>query len=488
VFVASGAPADWGGNIVKRFGSLAALLAVVLAAGACGRSGSGPSATPTTGAGSPTTAATSAGPGDFGTLKNVCGPGSPSGSPAQGVTPDSINVATSADPGFTGRLGLDQELFDAAEVFTKWCNDAGGINGRKIKLDEEDAKLFNFDAVIKKVCGTAFFFVGSGNVFDNNPGQKDRLQCLLPQVPAYVVTSEARDADLSVQPVPNRTDTIGVASMRYVEQQFPDATKAVVTMTGNVPATILVDQQEREAAQQLGWTLKGTTLQYPALGEQTWVPNAQQIKSAGAKGLIYTGEPQNLGLLEKALQQIDYKLDFILVAANHYDPGLFKAGGSAIRNTFIQIGFVPFFDAAKNPATQQYLDLFKKYKPSGKSTAVLGPQAFSAWLLWALAADKCGNDLTRKCVYDNLATVGGKDWTGGGLHAPQNVQDQTAGTCGIILEASSGLPHDGFDYAQGFKANSGLYQCSADNVLTLHGNYGKGETLADVGKTISDLK
>ena len=88
-------------------------------------------------------------------------------------------------------------------------------------------------------------------------------------------------------------------------------------------------------------------------------------------------------LLEKALQQIGYKLDFILVAANHYDPGLMKAGGSAINNTYIQIGFVPFFDAAKNPATQQYLDLFAKYKPKGKSHAVLGPQAFSAWLLFA---------------------------------------------------------------------------------------------------------
>jgi hypothetical protein len=473
---------------VKRFGLVAALLAVVLMGAACSRSSS--TASPTTSPAGETTTAAAAGPGpgDFGTLKKVCGPGHQTTSPDQGVTADSIDVATSADPGFTGRLGLDQELFDAGEVFTKWCNAAGGINGRKIKLDEQDAKLTNFDAVIKTICPTAFFFVGNGNVFDNNPGEKDRLSCLLPQIPAYVVSAEARDADLSVQPVPNRTDSIGALSMLYVQKQFPDAVKAVVTMTGAVEATLLVDRQEREAATQLGWTLKGATLQYPALGEQSWVPNAQQIADAHATGLIYTGEPQNAALLEKALQQIGYldKLSFILVAANHYDPGLMSAG--AIKNTYIQIGFVPFFDAAKNSATQQYLDLFAQYKPKGKSHAVLGPQAFSAWLLFAVAADKCGADLTRKCVYDNLATVGGNDWTGGGLHAPQNVKDQKAGDCGIVLKAETGAANGGFDYAPGFKPNSGFYNCDPSSVLALKGDYGKGETLADVGKTLSDLK
>jgi ABC-type branched-subunit amino acid transport system substrate-binding protein len=472
---------------VKRFGLVAALLAVVLMAAACGRSSSSATTTTTKGTTATTTPA-GPGPGDFGTLKDVCGPGTQTTSPDQGVTPDSIDVATSADPGFTGRLGLDQELFDASEVFRDWCNAAGGINGRKIVLDEEDAKLFNFDAVIKKICPTAFFFVGNGNVFDNDPGQKDRLACLLPQIPAYVVSSNARDADLSIQPLPNRTDTIGVLSMQYVQKQFPAAVKSVVTMTGNTPATILVDAQLREAAKQLGWTLDGTTLQYPALGEQSWVPNAQQIKDSGAKGLIWTGEPQDLGLLEKALQQIGYKLDFILAAANHYDAGLISSGDGAIANTFIQIGFAPFFDASQNPATQQYLNLFAQYKPSGKSHAVLGPQGFSAWLLFAKAASECGADLTRVCVYDNATKVGGTDWTGGGLHAPQDVQDQKASDCGIVLEAGSTLPNNGFEIAPGFTANNGFYDCDPASVLTLHGNYGAGDTLAEVGKSLSDLK
>ena len=35
------------------------------------------------------------------------------------MTDDSIQVGTISDPGFTGRPGLNQELFDASEVFAK---------------------------------------------------------------------------------------------------------------------------------------------------------------------------------------------------------------------------------------------------------------------------------------------------------------------------------------------------------------------------------
>ena len=470
---------------MKRFGPAAALLAVVLFASACGRSstGSTPATTPGT-SGTPVAAGPAA--GDFGTMKDVCGPGDPKPTKAadQGVTATDINIATSSDPGFTGRRGLNQELFDAGEVFTKWCNDAGGINGRKIVLHEYDAALLNMDAQIKKACAADFFLVGNGNVFDDKAPQRDRLSCLLPQIPTYMVSIEGRDSDLTVQPVPNRSTQIAVGPLNYVQKQFPDAVKSVVTLTGNVSSTELVDAQETEAAKALGWNVKAN-LQYSALGEPTWVPVAQKIKDQGAKGLIYTGEPQNLALLTKALQQINYPLDFILAAANHYDQNLITSGGSSIHNVYMVIGFVPYEDASKNPATQQYLNLFAKYKPNGKSHAALGMQTWSAWLLFAQAAKKCGDDLTRKCVYDNALNT--TDWTGGGLNAPQNVKDQTAGDCGIILEASP----DGFAPPKGFTANSGFFNCDPKNVLTLHGDYskyGKGVTLADVGKTLNDLK
>src|SRR6185295_1135346 len=256
-------------------------------------------------------------------------------------------------------------------------------------------------------------------------------------------------------------------------QKFPDATKSVVAMTGNISATLLVDAQATEAAKDLGWTVKAN-IKYNPLGETTWLPFAQQIKDKGAKGLIYTGEPQNYALLAKALQQINYKLDFSIVAANHYDQNLIKDGGAAIHNVYMVVGFVPYEDASKNPPTQQYLDLFEKYLPKGKSHAALGLQTFSAWLLFAKAAKACGDNLTRKCVYDNALKV--TDWTGGGLNAPQKVSTQAASDCGILLEATP----NGFVEPSGWKPNSGFFNCDPKNVMTLNGDYsqyGKGAKL-----------
>jgi ABC-type branched-subunit amino acid transport system substrate-binding protein len=465
---------------VRRFRAIALFVALVTVLAACGRSSD---ETESGGGGGESTTTAPAAPaaGDFGDLEGVCGPGDGAGATAQGVTDTEINVATSSDPGFPGRAGLNQELFDAAEVFAKWCNEAGGINGRQIVLHEYDAAITNFKAQVVKACQTDFFLVGNGNVLDDS-GQADRLTCMLPQIPSYVVSPEARDADLSVQPVPNRTDAQPALDLRYIAEQYPDSIDAVATLTAKeLASTAVVEEQYVEAAESIGWDIvyRGN---YAALGEPSWTPIAQSLKDNGAKGLIYTGEPQNLGLLMQALQNIGYELDFVVGSANHYDQALVEQAGSALKNTFIRVAIVPFEQADDNPATAQYLELFEKYKPSGKSHAALGPQAFSAWLLFAKAVKECGNEVTRKCVYDNALDT--TNWTGGGLHAPQDVKNQKPGICGIMIEATA----DGFTTARGFEPNEGLLACDEENVITLTGDYGEGATLESVGKSLDDLE
>src|SRR5215213_7368826 len=137
-----------------RTRAVAMLLCLGLIASACSRSDSddgGSSDASTT-----TTAAKTAS-ADFGTLKEVCGPGTPKGSTDQGVSADTIQVGTFSDAGFSGRPGLNQELFDSAEVFTEWCNDLGGINGRKISLNERDTALTNVQARTVEACAQDFF-------------------------------------------------------------------------------------------------------------------------------------------------------------------------------------------------------------------------------------------------------------------------------------------------------------------------------------------
>lgn len=473
-----------GGVRLRLSKLLATVVVLTLVAGACTRSNNeGKTGVPSTeqaSGGSGTGENTVAGAGNFGDLKGVCGPGDATGATDQGVTDKSIQVGTISDPGFAGRPGLNQELFDATKVFVDWCNAAGGINGRKIKSVERDAKLTEYQQRVTESCQSDFMLVGGGGVLDDS-GQDTRLKCMLPDIPAYQVTSKARGSDLSVAPLPVALGELDVSPMRYVAKGYPGSTDRVGFLTGNLGSLILVDQQAQDAAGQLGWK-SVYKAQYNVTGESSWTPFAQAMASAKVRGFVYTGEPENLAKLLQAMKDISYQPDWVIASTNMIDKSFIDVGGDAIRHVYVSTAVVPPFMADKNPATQQYLDLFKKYLPKGKSQALLGYNSFSAWLLFATAAKKCGSDVTRKCVFDAAKSI--TAWTGGGLHAESNPGEGTGPRCSIVLE---GTPK-GFVVPDDFKPNKGLFQCSDDNVIELKGNYGKPATLASVGKSMDDLK
>ncbi len=425
----------------------------------------------------------SSAPGSFGDLEEVCGPapdGEQNGDSAQGVSADSITVGTISDPGFVGRQGLNQELFDASQVFTQWCNEAGGINGRQIELVERDAKLTEYKQRITESCQEDFMLVGGGGVFDDT-GQEERLGCLLPEIPAYQVSSAARGADLAVPPLPNSLDELAVGAFRYIAETKPDSIDDVGFLTGNVPSTVTVDAQNQEAVEALGFTVTYEA-QYNSVGEASWTPFAQAMQSEGVKGLVYTGEPENFAKLLQAFSDIGYELDWAVVGGNALDQTFIDVGGAAVKNVFILSAVVPPFMADQNPATQQYLDLFEQYVPDGKSEALLGYNSFSAWLLFATAAKACGAELTRRCVFDEASAV--TDWSGGGLHAPSSPGSKEAPRCGIVVEATP----EGFVVPDDFETTDGLFRCDEEGVVALEGDYGQGVTLEDVGKSLDELE
>ncbi len=461
------------------------LASLSLLAGACTRSddavetGGSPGTEPS-GGGSTTAPEGGSGAGDFGDLEAVCGPGDAAGATAQGVTDDSIQVGTISDPGFVGRAGLNQELFDAAEVFAAWCNEAGGINGRTLEVVERDAKLTEYKQRITEACQDDFMLVGGGGVFDDT-GQDERLGCVLPEIPGYQVSAKARGSELAAPPLPSALDETPVAVFQYLEERYPDSVEDVGFITGNVASTVLVDKQNQEAVKSLGWKVTYQS-QYNSGGESSWTPFAQALQNEGAKGLVYTGEPENMSKLLQAIDDIDYELDWAVVGANHLDAKFIDLGGSAVHDVFMYSAVVPFFQADENPATKQYEELFAQYLPDGKSDALLGINAFSAFLLFATAVKSCGSDVTRTCVFE--AAQGTTAWTGGGLHAETDPSSGQASRCGIVVEATA----EGFEVPDDFERNEGLFRCADDSIVALEGDYGEGATLESVGKSMDDLE
>ncbi|MEZ5373403.1 MAG: ABC transporter substrate-binding protein [Microthrixaceae bacterium] len=418
--------------------------------------------------------------GDFGDLKGVCGPGDASGATTQGVTDDAIQVGTISDSGFAGRPGLNQELFDASHVFVDWCNAAGGINGRELKVVERDAKLTEYKQRITEACAEDFMLVGGGGVFDDT-GQAERIGCMLPEIPAFQVSPQSRASELIVNPIPAGLDEVQAGTLRYLGESFPDSTEHVGFLTGTIPSTVFIDAQLQDAAEELGWT-KVYEAQYNPSGEASWTPFAQALKSDGVKGLVYSGEPENLAALQQALADIDYQLDWTLGGSNAVDQGFIDVGGEAVNGVYLPSLIVPAFMADENPATQQYLDLFEEYLPDGKSMAGLGYNSFSAWLLFATAVGECGSDVTRTCVFEAAQNI--TEWTGGGLHGETNPGENKQSRCNIVVAATP----DGFVEPDDFEPTDDLFNCSEENVIALDGDYGTGVTLESQGKTMADLE
>lgn len=444
--------------------------ALTLVAAACGgeRSDDAVDEPTDTSAETDDTTADEAGPGDFGTLTDVCGPNEGGGALAdadaselQGITEDSIELGTVADPGFTGRQGLNQEIFDAATAFVEWCNDAGGINGKTLKVNLHDAAITNYQPVVEEACQTDFALVGAGAVQDNL-WPTVGAACGLIDIAGFSVTPEKSGTSTSdpierrsIQAIPNPADLLSVGALRLVEEEFPDAGAKTGFVYSDFGTLIVTYERYRSAYEQAGNTTVETQV-YSIGGEANWQPFAIALRDADVQFLTFVGEGENLAFLQRAMKEIDYSPTLTLQETNFYDAEYVAAAGDAAEGTFIRTAIAPFEEAEPDSATQKYLDIVEA--TDGK-VAVLGAQSMSAWLLFAQAAKECdlADNLTRTCVLETAADV--TEWDGGGLHAETSPGGNTASACVAVLRVEGG------EFVR-YAPDSG-FRCDPEDIVTV---------------------
>lgn len=452
-----------GGNSVNRVGRAVVVAVLFFSVVACGRSDK-PAATTPPSASNATPAASRLDSGGFGDMANVCKATDTNGqkaggATARGVTDTEIHIGTVTDKGNTVKNGLDKEMYDTAAAFVAWCNAHGGILGRKIVLDDLDAKLFNYNDVITKGCSDDFALVGGGAVFDGDDhGQ--RVQCGLPSIAGYVVTNAARRSDLLVQPVPNPLDKLPVGAYRAIESLVPGGLQHYGSITGNVETTQLVQKQTEEAIGLIGGTVVSRAEYNVVSGESNWAPFVDDLKSRGVKVFELIGEYTNLVDLQKAMATAQYFPDVTIENTNFYDSLYAQEGAANAKNTYIRSIYFPLEMKDQNPATADYLSLMQQFNPSGK-IANLGMQGLSAWLLFAQAANACGSQLTAQCLLDKAKV---SNWTAGGLHAATDPASGAPSSCFLLLKLDgSNFVYDNKDT----QPNQGVFNCGPNNVVTL---------------------
>lgn len=466
----------------RRARSVAALTALLLVAASCGRddkadtttstaapssstettaASSSPSSggdTSSTAAGASTTAGetsttvvAAAGPGDFGNLKGVCGPGDAKGSTDQGVSDGEIIVGTASDPGNTVIPGMGQEMIDAGKVFVEWCNAAGGIQGRKLKLNVHDAKLFDVGPAMIESCQTDFMLVGDGMALDA-ASVEPRVACGLPQIAAYTVSPEAGRAEGSIEALAN-SDTAVWGSLVYQSllEKDPEVMKHVAFWGPALPSTVPTLKREVAGVKQLGFD--AVDYQETPTQVDNWRPFVEKLKEVGAQLLVLNNTGSALVPILKAMDDVGYFPKYI-TSPSIYEERLLTEAGEQLDKTNVlpETKLVPFEMADTHPATKQFVDLMKKQGGLLKSLSV---NSFTAWLLFAQSAAACGSDLTRACVMEKAVAV--DTWTGGGLHRPSK-PGPTSGApsqCSAILRATS----------KGFSLATDIYTPNTDGIF-----------------------
>jgi ABC-type branched-subunit amino acid transport system substrate-binding protein len=441
--------------------AIGAVLALTLAA--CGRSSSTPSGTPSSSA---TPSATTAAAGDFGTLKAICGPGNATGGSGRGITKTTINVATMADPGAAAAPGLGEEFFQVGDAFVKWCNAAGGINGRKIVLTKYDAKLFNVAQQMILACQNQFMMVGNGNGLDE-AGAAPRVACKLGQISSYVTSPATTNAGYQVQPTPNPFNELQVGPFRLLGLKYPDVKTSGLAIGGSNYGSLRPQGlRTKEGVEQIGYKVADYSERPPAV--TNWRPYMEEINQSGAKGYMNaTGSAAYIAQELGSIKDVGLKLDWMLLGNAYYEPQTIQAiKASGTPSPIYQyFSHVPW-EMTNDPIVKEVKTIM-----SGTPNALytdFTALAFNAWTLWAKSATACGNDLTQACVLQNAGSE--KAWTAGGLFPPRNTDPKNPQqpTCYVMMDATA----NGFVYDKAItRPNNGIYNCDPANVVTLKNTY-----------------
>ena len=445
---------------------LSAATALALTA-ACGRSSGVPTGGGTTAA-APTAAATTAaaaGKGDIGDLKAICGPGSAKGATARGVTDSEIHIGTTADPGAAAAPGLEQEFFDTADAFSKWCNAAGGINGRKIVVDKLDGKLFDVAAQIVNACQKDFMLVGGGNAFDS-AGVKQRLACNLGAMQAYTVSPEAANAGQQVNVVPSKATQYPYGPLRLLTAAYPDTKKGGIGIGSSTIASLTpLGKRIQQALTADG--VKVTALQEKPALVDNFRPYMEQLKGAGTVGYDEI-QGQDTTPEVQAMNNVGWKPQWILYSVQFYTPQSVQAAAASTTpfpTSYVGFSHLPF-ELSSDPKYPVLNEIKTQLKDAVKNPRFTDftASSYSAWMLWAQSATACGSNLTEACVLQKAGAH--TDWTGGGLYPPTNTSptDPQVTKCWLLVR----LTPTGWVYDKKVtNPNSDVYNCDPKNVATV---------------------
>ena len=343
----------------------------------------------------------------------ICEPGPDGASSVRGVGSNTINIAVFNDAANTITPGLEVEFVQQATAFADWCNAAGGINGRKIVIDNRDAALFNAAQQTTAACQSDFMAVGGGMALDQ-PSVPIREACGLGQISGYVVSNASELATDQVDPSGTNTDSVSSGWFGALAKDYPKAVKAAGMGAGDTPSVLQPETKDEFGAEAQGW--KVVDFLEPPVSVENWAPYVEDYQAKGVQAL-WPADDSNFTPFAQAMTTAGYHPAFVILGTQFDNSQTQQAvaANPGLPPVYVETQWWPLSMASQNPSTQELVTIMHKYA-KGDAIDFDDEEGAEAWLLWAKSASACGASLTVSCVLNHAAAT--TNWDAGGIQAP----------------------------------------------------------------------
>jgi ABC-type branched-subunit amino acid transport system substrate-binding protein len=438
--------------MVKRWSALGVVLALAVAMTACGSrtdektfAGSGPAVDAGGGGGG-------GGGGDGGgppvDKDSPCGPGDASGATDVGVTDTAITIATIQDIG--GPVpGLFQGNLDQMKAFVAYCNDQGGILGRKLELLELDSRISEHRSATEQACNDSFALVGSAAALDSG-GAEIGVECGIPDLPAFGAETQHAGAANVYAGVPNPPELLVVGPQLYLEEQAPEALESAAMFYVNTPVTKTNADKRIAGYEDIGFDFKVTAAtDYPQ--ELNWGPKIEQLRSEDSQFVSMVGDATGMAQMVRELSAQGVEPAWVEFDLAGYDQEFIDEAGPAAEGVHLWVQIVPREESDSSDELQRYLYWLEQTNAKVGWTG-LGQQGWSSALLFATAAKALGSDVTREGLFAEIEKI--TEWDGHGLHGPADVGKKRPSECFLYITVEDGkfvreFPDEGFECSRG---------------------------------------
>ena len=344
----------------------------------------------------------------------ICEPGPGGASTVRGVGSKTINIAEFNDASNTIDPGLEAEFPQQATAFADWCNAAGGIDGRKIVIDNRDAALFNAAQQATAACQSDFMAVGGGMAIDQ-PSVPIREKCGLGQISGYVVSNASELATDQVDPTGTNTDSVTSGWFLALAKAYPKAVKVAGMGGSDTPSVLQPETKYEFGAEADGW--KVASFLEPPTSVENWAPYVEQYQQKGVTAL-WPADNANFTPFAQAMTTAGYHPAFVALGTQFANSQTQQAvaANPSLPPIFVETQWWPLAIASQNPSTEELVTIMHKYA-KGDEIDFDDEEGAESWLLWAKAASACGAaNLTVTCVLNHAAAT--TNWDAGGIEAP----------------------------------------------------------------------